>query len=63
MFYECPVCGYREMEYPAKDFSICPRCGTEFGVEDSGRAIEEVRERWIKRGSPWFNERAREKIK
>ncbi len=58
MNYTCPVCGYNELELPPADFTICPSCGTEFGYHDATASIEELRQRWIKRGAPWTSQAA-----
>jgi hypothetical protein len=54
----CPVCGYL-MAKPARDFNICPCCGTEFGYDDRRRSHEELRARWIANGAPWFSRATR----
>ena len=58
----CPVCFFPDLEEPAREFSICPCCGTEFGVDDySPRGISpdvihrELRWQWLERGAPWFD--------
>ena len=58
----CPVCFFPDLEQPPRDFSICPCCGTEFGVDDySPRGISseviyrELRWEWLERGGPWFD--------
>ena len=59
--YNCPVCGYDELDEPAYDehgcssFSICPSCGTEFGYNDSTVVHEELRKRWIDAGMRWWS--------
>jgi hypothetical protein len=60
--YLCPVCSYRGLEYPPQDFTICPCCGTEFGLDDfaeSPQGIEaarrELRRAWLDAGGPWFD--------
>jgi hypothetical protein len=50
----CPVCGFR-MRYPARDWHICPCCGTEFGYEDVGRTYEQLRVAWFERGAHWWS--------
>src|ERR1700720_53818 len=52
--YVCPVCGYG-MRYPARDFHICPSCGTEFGYDDAGRTHEELRDVWLRNGPRWWS--------
>lgn len=58
----CPVCLYPHLEDPPQEFSICPCCGTEFGVDDFALAPEEVllaqrqlRWRWLQSGAAWFD--------
>lgn len=58
----CPVCFFPDLEEPPREFSICPCCGTEFGVDDySPRGISpdvihrELRWEWLERGAPWFD--------
>lgn len=41
----CPVCGSQMSEGPA-DFNICSVCLTEFGYDDAGRSIEQLRREW-----------------
>ena len=60
--YLCPVCAYAGLEVPPQDFSICPCCGTEFGVDDfaltpmeADLIRRELRWRWLERGAPWFD--------
>jgi hypothetical protein len=54
--FNCPVCGYRAMPYPAVPYNICPCCGTEFGVDDHLLTIPQLRRSWISRGAPWFDD-------
>lgn len=51
--YTCPVCGYNELRYPPRDFTICPSCYTEFGYEDSNRSHRELTREWIRNGMRW----------
>lgn len=53
--YPCPVCGF-QMDYPAKDYHICPCCGNEFGYNDFSRSHAELRKDWIEAGMPWFSD-------
>lgn len=53
MKYQCPVCGYA-MPYAPEDYNICPCCGTEFGNDDSLWTIQELRNKWVAAGAPWF---------
>lgn len=57
--YTCPVCGYRELVDPPKDWEICHCCGTEFGNDDYQTSHEELRKRWITAGMPWFSNAVR----
>jgi len=50
----CPICGYL-MNAAARDFNICPCCGTEFGYDDRRRSHVELRNRWISNGARWFS--------
>jgi hypothetical protein len=54
MTYGCPVCMFGGMPYPPKDYNICPCCGTEFGNDDAEHSYEELRDKWIASGAPWF---------
>lgn len=55
MTHNCPVCGYDKLiELPA-DFSICPCCGTEFGLDDDLVSHEALRARWIALGAQWWS--------
>lgn len=53
MRYLCPVCGYDRLEYPPRDYSICPCCRTEFGISDRSWSHEILRGDWIARGANW----------
>ncbi len=55
MKYKCPVCGFGELREPPLDFNICPSCGTEFGYDNFTTSFQELRERWIAQGAPWFS--------
>jgi hypothetical protein len=52
--YTCPVCGYL-LNDPAEDYNICPSCGTEFGLTDSGRTFKQLRDEWIQSGAHWHS--------
>ena len=52
----CPVCGYDRLEFPPSNYSICACCGTEFGYDDRVLTHDQLRDAWIKRGGPWFDE-------
>lgn len=56
MDYLCPVCGYPALEFPPKDYNICPCCSTEFDYHDVGFTHAELRQMWIERGAPWWDE-------
>lgn len=58
----CPVCFFPGLEEPPQEFSICPCCGTEFGVDDyvpggGSRDLihRELRYRWLENGARWFD--------
>ena len=57
----CPVCGYGpNLGYPSteelrRSYEICDCCGCEFGYDDN---VEHY-DRWVLKGSPWFNSKAR----
>jgi hypothetical protein len=58
----CPVCAYSGLEHPPQDFTICPCCGTEFGLDDFTMLPEglqviwkELRRAWLDRGAQWFD--------
>jgi hypothetical protein len=51
----CPVCAYNQLPFPPSDYRICPCCGTEFEADDVDFTHEELRERWILAGMPWFS--------
>ena len=61
MRYACPVCGWPDLEEPARgettggSYEICPSCGFQFGVsdEDKGYSYSAWREQWIASGMPW----------
>jgi hypothetical protein len=52
--HTCPVCWFSSLPYPARDYHICPCCGTEFGNDDAELTWEELRQRWILGGMHWF---------
>jgi hypothetical protein len=51
--YQCPVCGYGELERPPECYEICPCCGTEFEAQPETR-YPELRARWIAGGCKWW---------
>ena len=55
VIYQCPVCGYAELPRPPRDYLICPCCGTEFGYDDFAAVHEQLRQRWMASGAPWFS--------
>lgn len=55
MSYQCPICGYNRLNEPPVEFSICPCCGVEFGVDDFEMSHAELQVQWIQRGMPWFS--------
>src|SRR5436309_14707425 len=55
MPYTCPVCGYKGLTEPPRNFSICPSCGTEFGYDDAKLSHAELRWEWILQDAPCFS--------
>ena len=55
MPYPCPVCAYPNLEFPPRDFEICPSCGTEFEYHDARKSHEELRLEWIANGMHWYS--------
>jgi len=53
--YLCPVCGYDNLPFIPHDYNICPCCGTEFGSDDLDFSHDELRQRWLLAGAPWFS--------
>lgn len=53
--WTCPVCHYPGLEDPPDDYSICPRCGTEFGVDDDELTHAQLKARWVANGAKWFD--------
>ena len=49
----CPVCGYNKINEPKLKWSICPSCGTQFGLSDNGRTHGQLRRDWIDEGGTW----------
>lgn len=59
--YICPVCGFDGLvEAPYSNgeasFEICPSCGTEFGLDDSDKSTQQLREDWIASGMRWWSD-------
>ena len=54
-YYQCPVCGYNQLEDPPAYDEICPSCGTQFGYHDHRRTHKELRLLWIRRGAIWHS--------
>ena len=60
--YICPVCGFKglkEMPYDKKgipSYEICHCCGFEFGTDEK-EGMAQFREKWIKKGAPWFTQK------
>jgi hypothetical protein len=52
----CPICFYRALPAPPRDYLICPSCGTEFGADDVGSSHSELRAAWEAAGRPWFSQ-------
>ncbi len=55
MRYECPVCGYDQLPSPPADYTICPSCGTEFGVSDVEYTLDELQSEWVRSGYRWHS--------
>jgi hypothetical protein len=55
MKFTCPVCGFDDLKYAPEDFTICPSCGTEFGIDDKEYSIQELKDKWIKGGRRWWS--------
>ena len=63
----CPVCGFDQLKEPAygqdgePSYQICPCCGFEFGFDDGTKSETFIsyREKWIKTGALWFNQKLR----
>ena len=58
----CPVCGFDRLTEEPYDidgnpsYEICNCCGFEFGFDDLKIInFEYYREKWIEKGTPWFN--------
>jgi hypothetical protein len=58
--FTCPVCYYDKMPGPAREYNICPCCGTEFENDDQDRTHAQLREDWISGGAKWFFQEAPE---
>jgi hypothetical protein len=54
MNFTCPVCFYPGLEFPPRDYEICPCCGVEFGNDDEIKSHAELRQAWVNRGGLWF---------
>lgn len=54
MRFRCPVCMFRDLPYPPRNYHICPCCGTEFGNDDAEFTHEQLREMWVAAGAWWF---------
>ena len=52
--YTCPVCFFDGLRYPPADYTICPCCYTEFGLDDAEVSHEQLRRIWIDNGLPWM---------
>jgi hypothetical protein len=51
----CPICGYPDIREPSLKWSICPSCGTKFGLTNIGRTDDEIRAMWIAGGACWHS--------
>jgi hypothetical protein len=56
----CPVCAYKNLPYPPRDYNICPCCSTEFGNDDAIYSHRQLLGMWIAGGANWFFGRAPE---
>jgi hypothetical protein len=56
MKYNCPVCGYPDLQEKPINHEICPSCGTQFGYEDFLRSHTDLRQEWLANGAKWFLE-------
>ncbi len=56
----CPVCAYKNLPYPPRDYNICPCCSTEFGNDDAVYSHRQLLGMWIAGGANWFFGRAPE---
>ncbi len=54
MKYQCPVCGYPDLDDEPVNHEICRCCGTQFGYDDYLRSHEELRREWVANGANWF---------
>jgi hypothetical protein len=52
--FTCPVCFFNGLRYPPADYTICPCCYTEFGLDDAELSHEQLRRLWIVNGLPWM---------
>ncbi|MFZ0819872.1 MAG: hypothetical protein WAM91_07370 [Candidatus Acidiferrales bacterium] len=43
------------MDDPARDYNICPSCGTEFGVSDVNATVDNLRANWLRSGPSWWS--------
>lgn len=57
MNYQCKVCAYSQMPSPPEDYSICPCCGVEYGVDDAFESYRVLRDDWLREGGHWFSQR------
>lgn len=55
MTYKCKVCGYDQMPHPPANYSICPCCGVEYGLDDEDATHDQLRNEWLRAGAPWFS--------
>lgn len=53
--YQCPVCGFSQMDEPPKNHAICACCGTHFGYSDSTFSHRQLRDKWLASGGKWFD--------
>lgn len=56
MTFLCPVCGYPSLPHPPSPGTLCPCCGTRFGLSDAATSHEALRQKWIARGLSFWAE-------
>jgi len=56
----CPICAYKNLSYPPRDYNICLCCSTEFGNDDAVYSHRQLLGMWIAGGANWFFGRAPE---
>jgi|SRR3990167_1781364 len=64
MAYICPICGFSKLKTPTRNPTICPACGTRFGIDDSSAKFpkrmssagirRELTLAWFESGMLWW---------